>query len=171
MFLPWMFQQTVFAVVPLIAIIAYIPGLFSSSATAGQRVIHVICILSLTATAYIMQSSSFSASKDSFRPILATSDRDTWSSKALSGENRQYLVLVNSVLCAILALASRYTVDTVLCLLPGGKRIPCKESNRYQTLNRATCAAFLAITSLARRVITEVDVGELEKLRYEYKGA
>lgn len=32
-------------------------------------------------------------------------------------------------------------------------------------------AAFVAITFLARRVITEVDIGELEKLRYEYKGA
>ncbi|KAF3404222.1 hypothetical protein DPV78_001869 [Talaromyces pinophilus] len=144
------FYQTVFAIVPLIATIAYIPGLFSSSVTAGQRLIHIICILSLAATAYIMQSSAFSISKDSVRPILATTDWNTWLPRALSEEHRKYLILTNVVLCALLAVGSLYAVDTTLYLLPG---------------------AFLAITSLARRVITEVDVGELEKLRYEYKGA
>lgn len=137
MFLTWMFQQTVFAVVPLIASIAYIPGLFSSSATAGQRLIHVICILSLTATAYIMQSSFFSVSKDSARPILAITDRDTWSSKALSEESRKYLVLVNSTFCALMALGSLYTVDTVLYVLPGGKRIPFKETNPLPDTNQS----------------------------------
>ena len=133
-----MLQQTVFAIVPLIATIAYIPGLFSSSVTAGQRLIHIICILSLAATAYIMQSSAFSISKDSVRPILATTDRNTWLPRALSEEHRKYLILTNVVLCALLALESLYAVDMTLYLLPGGKFVPSKEPERYQTLNRIT---------------------------------
>ncbi|EEA27990.1 hypothetical protein PMAA_028200 [Talaromyces marneffei ATCC 18224] len=115
------FYQRVFAVMPLVGIIAYIPGLFSSSATAGQRLIYTICILSLSATAYIMQSNAFSVRMDSARPILATTDRNTWPPKALSEENRRYLMLANSFLCALLALGSLYTVDMVLYLLPVGK--------------------------------------------------
>jgi hypothetical protein len=107
--------------VPLIATIAYIPGLFSSSVMAGQRLIYIICILSLAATAYIMQSSTFSISKDSAKPILATTDRSTRLPKALSEENRKYLTLVNVVLCVILALGSLNTANDVLYFLPGGK--------------------------------------------------
>lgn len=135
-------QQTVFAVVPLIATIAYIPGLFSPSVTAGKRLIHAICILSLAATAYIMQSSAFSISKDSVRPILATTDRNTWLPRTLSEEHTKYLILTNVVLCALLALGSLYTADTALYLLPGGKFVPSKEPECYQTLNRVTICSF-----------------------------
>lgn len=114
-------QQTVFAVVPLVATIAYIPGLFSSSVTAGQRLIYITCILSLAATAYIMQNSAFSISTDSARPILATTDWNRWLPRNLSEEYKNYLILTNVVSCALLALGSLYTVDTALYLLPGGK--------------------------------------------------
>ncbi|EED23646.1 conserved hypothetical protein [Talaromyces stipitatus ATCC 10500] len=138
------FYHTVFTVVPLIAIIAYIPGLFSSLSTAGQRLIYLSCISSFLATAYIMESSTFS------RDGTVMTDLSRWLSNAPSEAHKKNLIIANSALCALLALGSLYTADTVLYLLPG---------------------ILLAITSLARRVITEVDVGELEKLRYEYKGA
>lgn len=130
-----MFQQIVFAVVPLVATISYIPGLFSSSASASQRLIQVICIFSLAATAYIMQSSTFSISKDSARLILVTTDRNTWLPKALSEANRKYLILANSVLCALLALGSLYAIDTVSYLLPGGKFVSSQAITSNQILS------------------------------------
>jgi len=96
---------------------------------------------------------------DYSQPILtAVMNHDSWLPNTLSETNRKYLALANSGLCAILALGSLYAVDiegggmptSILYLLP---------------------SVFLGITFLARYVITEVDVGELEKLRYEYKGA
>ncbi|OKL59045.1 hypothetical protein UA08_05787 [Talaromyces atroroseus] len=153
------FYLTVFTVVPLIAAIAYIPALVSSSVAVGQRLIYVVCIISLLVTAYIMQSSgSLHPSRtnrrhDDLRPPSVTNPR--WFPAALDGINRRCLVYANSALCGLLALGSLLRiVDTqrgsVLYLLP---------------------AVFLAIIFLARRVTTEVDIGELEKLRYEYKGA
>lgn len=136
-----MLVQTVFAIVPLTATIAYIPGLFSSSATAGQRLIQIICIMSLAATAYTMQTSTFSMSKDSVRRTMATTDWTTWLRGALSEENRRYLNLANSTLCVLLALGSLYAVDALLYLLPGGKLLR-KNSNRYQTLTRITICSF-----------------------------
>jgi hypothetical protein len=126
-------QQTVFAVVSLIATIAYIPGLFSSSVTARRRLVYTICILSLAATAYIMHNSVFSTSKDSVRPILATTDRNKWLPRTLSEEHRKYLILTNVVLCALLALGSLYAADTAWYLLPGGKFVPSKEPELSDT--------------------------------------
>lgn len=115
---------------PLIATVAYVPALISSVLPVGQRLIYVICILSLSATAYIMESSS------SFHPSSPNSQHGSlqsplemkhiWPANILDDTSRKYLVYANSVLSALLALGSLRLDDThsgnnVLYLLPGGK--------------------------------------------------
>ncbi|CRG85540.1 hypothetical protein PISL3812_02592 [Talaromyces islandicus] len=147
------FYHLVFTIVPLVAIVAYIPAIFSSSLTTGTRFTCIICILSLSTTAYMMKVGPFDLKERRLGEpgVLAVQEGKL--------DPRGYLIYINTAMCVLLFLKSWYTSSGqghddhqqfILDILPG---------------------VVLGAVVIASRSLIEVDIGELQKLRYEYKGA
>ncbi|KAH8693120.1 hypothetical protein BGW36DRAFT_437013 [Talaromyces proteolyticus] len=152
------FYYKIFTIMPLIATVAYLPSILSSSVTVAIRLSYIMCIASLCVTAHIMRSGSLSSKDDSDGvPGLLAIQKPKH--PTLTKDVEGYLLPINSVICVILFLQSWYSLsnqvygdhqDTVLCALPG---------------------VILGVIRVASRILLQVDIEELENLRYEYKGA
>ncbi|KAL1983560.1 hypothetical protein VTN96DRAFT_10220 [Rasamsonia emersonii] len=141
-----------FTILPLITTIAYVPSILSPAATAFQRFSSILCILSLLATACFMR----------YVPLQRPSRKDREPFRDIGPESlviaRKYLTSLNTAVCAFLSLVfwsmsgnrDQDQLWPVLYLVPG---------------------AVLGIVVMARRMMLDVDIGQLEELRYEYKGA
>ncbi|KAL1965156.1 hypothetical protein VTN77DRAFT_6069 [Rasamsonia byssochlamydoides] len=143
-----------FTILPLITTIAYVPSILSSTATASQRLSSILCILSLFTTAYIMR----------YVPLQRPDRKDR--NKPLSDIGpespviaRKYLTSLNAALCALLSL--------VFWNMGGNNR----EQDQPWPVLYLVPGAVLGIVVIARRTMLDVDIGQLEELRYEYKGA
>jgi hypothetical protein len=110
--------------VPLVATIAYIPATFSSSVTAGTRFIYIICILSLSTTAYVMKFGPFDSE------VYRLGEPGVLAVQEGKSDPRSYLFYANTTICALLSLQSWYTSSSqghddhqglILGILPGGK--------------------------------------------------
>lgn len=155
---------------PLVATVAYIPAIFSSSVTAGARFIYILCILSLSTTAYVMKFGAFDSkvSRSGEPGVLAVQERKL--------DPRSYLFYANAAVCALLSLQSWYTSNNqghddhrefILGILPGGRLSYSIRKDPHGLLS----IVVLGVVVMASRSLIEVDIGELEKLKYEYKGA
>ncbi|KAF6227732.1 hypothetical protein HO173_012062 [Letharia columbiana] len=143
--------KRIFLAVPSVSAMAYIPTLIMSSLVQA-KLVSLLCITSLTATAYIL----------AFVPITRHKSLNRVKSKKrlepMSGPVHQYISYLNGTLSLLCALNSIIFRDKqgvhdgfwLLCLLP---------------------VVSFAFIILARRLMLSVDVDELEILKYGYKGA
>lgn len=144
--------QKAFLVLPLLSIILYLPSL-----KAATLLTHALAITSLVCSAYAtyLLPSRASDIKTKRPPTLATLGRASRVGEE-EGPLKRYLNHLNAGICVVLALQavrakSRGQIDEVwLAVLPS--------------------LVFLLLF-LARTMLKPVDVAELEKLRYGYKGA
>ncbi|KAL2000562.1 hypothetical protein VTN02DRAFT_2928 [Thermoascus thermophilus] len=146
-----------FAVIPLVSAAAFLPAVLSSSATADQRTLHLLSIVSLLATAYVMRYIPLRQinQKKGRQGLLI---RDEVEENSSAHFLRKHLISANAALCTLLALAS--------CLIGSSER-----SDHVQWISYLVPGALLGAILIARKVMASVDVGQLEGLRYEYKGA
>lgn len=116
--------------------------------------------------------SNGSTTEETIKFPAAISKRNRWSTSFPNNINTKQILLANTVVCALLALFSIYSENTVMYLLPGGKLN--LRNFHHSTPIPGVADLFpkvlLAIISLARQALTEVDISELEKMRYKYKG-
>ncbi|KAL2010170.1 hypothetical protein VTN00DRAFT_5977 [Thermoascus crustaceus] len=145
-----------FAIIPLVSAAAFLPAMLSSSATAYQRTLHFLSIVSLLATAYIMRYIPLRQlnRKKGQQGLLIREVEEDSSTPFF----RKHLISANAAFCALLALAS--------CLIGSSE-----QSDDIQWIPYLVPGAILGTVLVARKVMASVDVGQLEDLRYEYKGA
>lgn len=147
---------------------AYIPALIMSRLVQA-KLISLLCITSLIATAYILV---FVPNTRLSPPIRAKSKRK------LELESRpfhQYIVYLDGALSLVCALNSITFKDRrgvhdgfwLLCLLPIGWWC----LSRAMAVRSDKCVVSLTVILFARQLMLSVDVDELEALQYEYKGA
>ncbi|GAD95470.1 conserved hypothetical protein [Paecilomyces variotii No. 5] len=143
--------KLIFSVVPLVSVIAFVPGLFSSSATASERIISLFSTVSLLASGYIMRYIPHPKPDiKGKRPVRNLGHVDLV---------KEHLVAINAGMCALVILlayatgygSTRYAgVPWALGLVPG---------------------VVFGIVCIARKLMLSVDVGQLENLKYDFKGA
>lgn len=141
----------IFTILPLVTAAAFLPALLSSSATTYQRTLCFLSIMSLLASAYIMK----------YIPLRRPNRKDKGLVREVEEDSTplgRHLIPANAALCALLTLAS--------CFIGGWK-----QSDGVQWIPYLVPGAVLGTIWVAQRVMTSVDVGQLEDLRYEYKGA
>ena len=147
---------------------AYIPALITSRLVQA-RLVSLLCMTSLIATAYIL------AFVPNVRPKPPNRVKSKRKSEPESGPVRQYISYLNGALSLLSALNSITFRDKrgvhdgfwLLCLLPvGGWPLTRKLAVRPNS-----CAVSFTVIMLARELMLSVDVDELEDLKYEYKGA
>jgi hypothetical protein len=142
--------QRAFLVLPILSIVLYIPSL-----GLATLLTHALAITSLLGTAYAVYIIPSKASEVKKPPTLATATLGR-RSQIEDGPLRKYIDHLNAGICVILALQairakSKGLLDeTWLAVLP--------------------CGVFLLLF-LVRTQLKPVDIAELEKLRYGYKGA
>ena len=162
-------MQRIFLAIPTISMWTYLPALVNSRLLQA-KIISLLGMTSLVATTYLLiYVPNTKPSATDRRPLSARFEREP-------SPIHKHLGSLNvglSVLVALNSITFRGRVGVhdgfwILCLLPGGKA-----STPFHT--EGTCidplVVVLSIIVMARRVMLSVDVGELESLKYEYKGA
>ncbi|KAL9065459.1 MAG: hypothetical protein Q9161_008220 [Pseudevernia consocians] len=143
--------KRLFLALPSVSAMAYIPALIASRLVQA-RLVSLLCMTSLIATAYIL------AFVPNVRPKPPNRVKSKRKSVPESGPVRQYISYLNGALSLLSALNSITFRDKrgvhdgfwLLCLLP---------------------VVSFTVIMLARELMLSVDVDELEDLKYEYKGA
>lgn len=121
-------NQHAFIILPLVAMIAYVHPVVSSSTASFQRLICVVCILSLASTAYLMASDE-TQTKMNRNHRVKPLPLMTHSNASMTTVGKRYLVPINVGLCVLLSLVSLSTMSRTgnekqpwpgLYLVPGG---------------------------------------------------
>ncbi|KAL2051593.1 hypothetical protein ABVK25_008007 [Lepraria finkii] len=145
--------KRIFLAIPTVSATSYIPALIMSR-LLQVKLISLLSMTSLIATAYILV---FVPNTRAESPERAKSRREV-QSKPEKGPVHKYIGYLNGGLSLLIALNAMSFKDKqgvhegfwLLCLLP---------------------VVSFSIIILARRLMLSVDVGELEDLKYRYKGA
>jgi len=140
-----------FLAIPLVSILIYIPA-FLTASLYQVRLLSFLCASSLLATAYMLV---FIPTKK-----VGAINRSLQSLEAFSPERpiHKFIPYLNGILGLLLAVnalswrgrSGVHGEFWILCLLP---------------------TIIFSISVAARRIMLDVDVGELEHLKYGYKGA
>ncbi|KAL6715082.1 hypothetical protein ACLMJK_007343 [Lecanora helva] len=157
-----------FFAIPSISATSYLPTLIRPSLLSA-KLISLLSMTSLIATAYIL--------------IFIPNTRPDKSRRQLSGHKielkagpiQQHLGYLNGGLSLLIALNALAFKDKggvhdgfwLLCLLPLGKFFVSFPSGCQADVPTVS----FSVIVLARRLMLAVDIGELEKLKYQYKGA
>ncbi|PLB34022.1 uncharacterized protein BDW47DRAFT_84701 [Aspergillus candidus] len=142
--------SNMFAIVPLLSTIIFVPQLLAGSSRALEPLLALLGIASLITTAYIMK----------YMPLRKTDSRFTQAALKPEAPTSilEYLLLANIIVSGLL------TVSYVF--LP---RVESSLSHRQVTY--VVPGVMLVIVFVVRRLMVSVNIEELEKLRYDYKGA
>jgi len=140
-----------FTILPLVATGAFLPIIRSPSSSVFQKLLCFLGISSLLFTSYMMRlARPPKPDRNGKQPMGTVEVRD--------GGIERYLSLINAGVCVFLFLAA--------CLL----KFRNDGSDSLWILYLVPGLVF-QIAFLARKTILSVDIGQLEALRYEYKGA
>ncbi|MCJ1425938.1 hypothetical protein MMC29_003839 [Sticta canariensis] len=143
--------KRIFLAIPAISTMTFLPALLTTPLVQA-RVLCLLSMSSLMCTAYILlfipKINSDSANRNHTQEIL----------QPASGPIHRYLSFLNGglsmlILLNVFSLKGKQGVHEgfwLLCILP---------------------AVIFSITMMARHTMLDVDISELEGLRYEYKGA
>jgi len=147
-----LFYQRAFLSLPLLSTLVYLPALVFAL-PARQVLLAFLSISSLLCTAYILH----------FIPPRAASNPDSKGKRPLfrtqahpDGPIEEYLPWLNAALSSIMALAAV---------------LAWRKGLLDEALRNALPAAVFVVVVIARRQMAPLDIAELERLRYEYKGA
>lgn len=147
--MPKLIRQRVLVFLPIIAALSFLPTL-TTSTVYQARLSSLLSVTSLLSTAYTLH----------FVPTTRPNDKSSGSllTQPKAGPLMRYMEPANGVLSALLGLNA--------AIYKGRPGI--QEHLWLMSLSPLFC--FIVIT-LARRIMVEVDIGELERLKYGYKGA
>jgi hypothetical protein len=121
-------HQLAFIILPLVAMIAFVPPVVSSSTAASQRVTCAASILSLASTAYLMASDEIGSKTDQghlLKPLPVMAHLNA----SMAPVGKRYLLPINVGLCVFLSLISLSSMSSTgndkqpwpgLYLVPGG---------------------------------------------------
>ncbi len=165
--------------------LAYYAFLFASILAAQdvtkQRIFYVLCIRSVLASLYTVYDASrhqntMGGEKKSFipGPSRHASDKELGFGKVVR-EGKRYIIPVNAVLCGTLWLLSIRLGGSATGNFSLWSTLPATGeiflAGWYGTRNANVGAVIFVLAVIARRELRPVDVKELERLRYRYKGA
>ncbi|PLN75572.1 hypothetical protein BDW42DRAFT_34855 [Aspergillus taichungensis] len=141
--------SNMFAIVPLLSTILFLPQLLAGSSRVLELLLSLLGIASLITTAYIMK----------YMPLRKTDSRHTQAT--LKSETPrsipESLFLANIIVSGLLSISYFFLqMDSSL--------------NRRQ-ITYVIPGVMLVIVFVVRRLMVSVNIEELEKLRYDYKGA
>lgn len=138
-----------FLSIPLLAVLVFCYT-FLIASTARQRIIALGGISSLACTAYILH----------FQPIIERPDRKgkkaVYKLEAEKGPLKKYLVVLNMGLAGLLVLAAG---------------LSWKQGRVEDAWRESLPAIIMGLTMFARQQLAPLDVEELQKARYDLKGA
>jgi len=140
-----------FTILPLITTGAFLPLIGSPGSSASQKLLCFLSISSLLFTSYVMRSTRLQKPDLKGKQPMGTVE-------AHNGGIKHHLSSLNAGVCVFLFVTAyllRFRNDGndslwILYLVPG---------------------VVFQIAFLARKAMLSVDIGELEALQYEYKGA
>ncbi|KAK4998675.1 hypothetical protein LTR66_002143 [Elasticomyces elasticus] len=133
----------------LAPILLYAPALLTGR-TASSRLLALLAISSLLSTAYILHFiPPAKPDRKGKRPVYLAQAED-------GGPVRKYLISLNAGLCGVLVFVA----------------LAAWKKDRPEEIWRGLVPGVTyAIVTYARSQMVSIDVGQLERLRYEYKGA
>ncbi|KAF7587504.1 hypothetical protein BBP40_007149 [Aspergillus hancockii] len=139
----------IFAAIPLLSAIVFIPSLFSSGSGLLGWLLSFLSVLSLVATAYTMKYIPLQLPDPKGKRPMRSPD--------CPAHLRKLLLPVNITICSLLLFVylSSSSVES---------------SHNKQPTAYIVPIAMLAIIMFARQVMASVDLKHLEDLQYEYKG-
>ena len=155
--------------VPVVSVLAFIPSFLMAEAIR-VRLLSLICIVNLLTSAYVLAIVPVS---------YTTNDKQPYKSPALGDVQnppwRMYVEYANVFLSIVLSANAYVFKDRpgvygsfwLLCFLPAGQ-LPNPRRHFHCPNPYVACSG---LVSLAKHLMTSVDIGELEKLKYLYKGA
>jgi hypothetical protein len=153
-------KQLLFTVLPLIASGTLLPSLLSPSSTPNMRILALLGITSLLATAWICKFVPATSASKKSRSLQPSGFGDFAPDVNDAGPVEKYLIPLTSVITLLLFIAAfglkgregREEGFWILCLMPG-------------------CVFWVVM--VARRIMGSmgIEIGELEGKRYEFKGA
>ena len=155
-----------FLSIPLLSAIFFLYTFFMAS-TARQRLIAILSLSSLVSTAYILH----------FMPIEAPErkgKRPVYQVEADKGPVEKYIVYLNASLAGMLLIAATLSFrkgtseDGWREVLPAGKFYLHTTTKRILI---HILAVVFGISMFARQQLAPLNMEELQKARYEYKGA
>lgn len=160
-------MQRLFLTIPFASAMTFLPAVFISP-LYQVKFICFLCVSSLLATAYILlfvPNEKPGRNTPTRKPIF----------EPARGPVAQCLPHLNGALSLLLAVNAlnwrgRRSVHQgfwILCLLPASER--CMLWMESKQLTKSLVAMFTSIA--ARRTMLDVDIDELERLKYGYKGA
>jgi hypothetical protein len=163
-----------FTVLACMAGIPYIPTFYSRSSTASAQLVSLLAVTSLLASAYYLYALPESSASTGLPWVDAWFRKRSASVKGKENETyiprlgdrvdksplELYLPSLNVVLAALVA---------VIGMLDGSRSSSGKES--LGAVYALLPAGVFALVILVKRELASVDVGELERLKYGYKGA
>ncbi|KJF61627.1 uncharacterized protein CIMG_13781 [Coccidioides immitis RS] len=141
--------KLIFTAIPLISSITYLPFLLVQSLSAPQRIFCFLGIGSLLSTAYSMWK---------FIPsyLDTKGDRRIRDNNRKDGLLKKYLGLSNALVSAFLFLAAYLLGDSSV-------------SKEVLRILYVVPGVIYVIIFMVRRAMISVDIGELERLRYDFK--
>ncbi|KAL4899168.1 hypothetical protein BDW74DRAFT_119125 [Aspergillus multicolor] len=143
------YYSLIFAALPLLSTIVFIPSLLSSRASGLLApLLSLLGILSLAATAYTISSVPPRRPDPKGKRPMRSPDLRQYA--------RRYLLPGNTGICVLLGMAYLFPPVTSTEIHPVIYLVP---------------AALLITILFVRQVMASVDIKPLEDLRYEYKGA
>ncbi|KAJ5397368.1 hypothetical protein N7509_005481 [Penicillium cosmopolitanum] len=139
----------VFTAIPLVSTLTFLPSLFTAQ-SFGERLLSLLGILSLLATAYMMRLAPLHPDRKGKKPLSPENERLEKIHSALLPVNGAVGVLLTLIYLLFLRGGSSFIISPVLYLIPG---------------------VMLAVILLAKDTMLSVDLATLKDLQYEYKGA
>ena len=138
-----------FLAIPLAGALFFLYSFLLLSRTAQQRTIALLGVSSLLCTAYILH----------FMPLQAPDRKGkipVYRLEAARGPVEKYLVYLNAALAALMLLAAA---------------VSWRKGNVENAWREALPAIILGLTAFVRQQLAPLDLEELQRARYEYKGA
>lgn len=155
--------RQLFLAIPLLAGLYFFLTIFTAS-TARQRWISLLSVSSLVCTAYILH----------FMPIESPDrkgKRPVYQVEAEKGPVENYLVYLNASLAGLLLLAAVVSWKKELREAAWKEALPSSTSTLGDFSAKLTKTVVFALIMFARQQLAPVDLEDLQKARYEYKGA
>lgn len=114
--------QLVFTVIPLVSTLTFLPSLFTAL-SFGERLLSLLGILSLLATAYMMRLAPLHPDRKGKKPLSPQTERLEMIHSSLLPVNGAVGVLLTLIYLLFLRGNSSFIISPVLYLIPGGKSL------------------------------------------------
>ncbi|KAK4551953.1 hypothetical protein LTR86_010745 [Recurvomyces mirabilis] len=141
--------RNLFSAIPIIGALFFLCTLLFSSKTAQERLLALLSASSLCCTAYVLLYMPLEAPRRKGKTAV-------YKVEAAKGPVEAYLVYLNAALAGLLSLA---------CV------VSLRKVDYEGAWRQALPAVILGLTLFVRQQLAPLDLEELQKAKYDYKGA